>query len=79
MPDIVIELTDIEAMVLEHIALDPYDYIDNVATWQARIVTDEIVAMEVARMINDPNVAVIPSDREQIVRQANLVPAAQRQ
>lgn len=79
MPQITIELTDVEAMVLAHIALDPLDFIDNLATWRARLAMDEIVEMEVARMIADPNTPTIPSSPEEIVQNANLVPAAERE
>jgi hypothetical protein len=79
MPQITFELTDVEAMVLAHIALDPLDFIDNLATWRARLAMDEIVEMEIARMIADPNTATIPSDRDQIVQDADLIPAAERE
>lgn len=79
MPQITFELTDVEAMVLAHIALDPLDFIDNLATWRARLAMDEIVEMEIARMIADPNIATIPSDRDQIVQNADLIPAAERE
>jgi hypothetical protein len=79
MPQITFEMTDTEAMVLAHIALDPLDYIDNLATWRARLAMDEIVEMEIARMIADPNTPTIPSSREEIVENAVLVPAAERE
>jgi hypothetical protein len=79
MPQITFELTDIEAMVLAHIALDPLDYIDNLATWQARLAMYEVVEAETARMIADPNTTSIPATREEIIANANLQPAAERQ
>ena len=79
MPQITFELTDTEAMVLAHIALDPLDFIDNLATWQANLAMDEIVQAEIDRMIADPNTTSIPSNREEIVQNAVLVPAAERQ
>ncbi len=79
MPQITFELTDTEAMVLAHIALDPLDYIDNLATWRARLAMDEIVAIEMERMLADPNTATIPATKEEIVMNANLQTAAERQ
>jgi hypothetical protein len=79
MPQITFELTDLEATILGHIALDPLDFIDNLATWQANLAMDEIVDAEVQRMLADPNTTTIPSDRQEIVRNAVLVPAAERQ
>jgi hypothetical protein len=35
--------------------------------------------MEVQRMLADPTITTIPSDRNQIVENAVLVPAAERQ
>jgi len=79
MSQITFELTDLQATVLAHIALDPLDYIANIIEWQANLATDEIVEMEIARMIADPNTASIPSDRTQILENAVLIPAAERQ
>lgn len=79
MPQITFELTDTEAMVLAHIALDPLDFIDNLATWQANLAMDEIVQSEIDRMLADPNTPTIPSTREEIVQNAVLIPAAERQ
>jgi hypothetical protein len=79
MSQITFELTDLQATVLAHIALDPMDYIANIVEWQANLATDEIVEMEIQRMIADPNTTSIPSDRNQIVENAVLVPASERQ
>jgi len=79
MSQITFELTDLQATILEHIALDPMDYIANIVEWQANLATDEIVEMEIQRMIADPTTTSIPSDRNQIVENAVLVPASERQ
>ena len=79
MSQITFELTDLEATILAHIALDPLDYISNLVEWQANIATDEIVEMEIQRMIADPNTTSIPSDKNEIVENAVLIPAAERQ
>jgi hypothetical protein len=79
MSQITFELTDLQATILEHIALDPLDYIGNLVEWQANLATDEIVEMEIQRMIADPNTTSIPSDKNQIVENAVLTPAAERQ
>jgi hypothetical protein len=79
MSQITFELTDLQATVLAHIALDPLDFIGNIVEWQANLAIDEIVEIEVQRMIADPNTTTIPSDRNQIVENAVLVPAAERQ
>jgi hypothetical protein len=79
MSQITFELTDLEATILAHIALDPMDYIANLVEWQANLATDEIVEMEVQRMIADPATTTIPSDRNEILNAAVLVPAADRQ
>jgi len=79
MSQITFELTDLQATILGHIALDPLDFIGNIIEWQANLATDEIVEMEIQRMIADPNTTSIPSDRNQIVENAVLTPAAERQ
>jgi len=67
MPQIIFELTDTEAMVLEHIALDPLDFIENIVTWQARIAIDELAEAELQIMLADPTVSSIPATKEELV------------
>ena len=78
MSEIVFELTDLEATVFEHFAMDPQEWIENCVKHQIELVKDEIVAMEKERMLADPNCTHIPADRNVICAQANLIPAAQR-
>lgn len=78
MPQIIFDLTDTETMVLKHIALNPMDYIENICHWQANTAMDEIVQMEMARMLADPSIETIPSDKNQIVMNANIQSAAER-
>lgn len=75
---ITFEMTDLEAKVFEHIAMDPQEWIENCIKHQVELVKDEIVAMEKARMLADPNCTHIPADRDVIVQQANLIPAIER-
>ena len=79
MPQIIFDLTDLETMVLKHIALNPMDYIENICHWQANIAMDEIVQIEMARMLADPSIETMPSDRDQIVMSANIQSAAERE
>lgn len=75
---ITFEMTDLEAKVFEHIAMDPQEWIENAIKHQVELVKDEVVAIEKIRMLADSNVTHIPADRNVIVAQANLVSAAQR-
>jgi hypothetical protein len=79
MPQIIFDLTDTEYMVLKHIALNPMDYIENICHWQANVSIDEIVQLEMARMLADPSIETIPSDRNQIVMNASIQLAAERE
>jgi hypothetical protein len=79
MPQIIFDLTDLETTILKHIALNPLDYIENICHWQANMAIDEIVQMEMARMLADPSIETIPSDRNQIVMNANIQLAAERE
>lgn len=78
MPVIEFELTDLEAKVLAHVCADIQDWIENATKHQIELAKDQIVDVEQARMIADPNCKIIPSDRNQICAQANLVPLAVR-
>lgn len=79
MPEIVFELTDKEAEVLAHIAMDPLDFIENIVEWQARIAAEEIIAAEIDTMLADPNISEIPSSKKEILASARVIPAAERQ
>ena len=74
-----ITLSETEDKALRFVAADPQDWIENAVKNRCRQVIDEIVAVEVARMMADPNTTQIPADREIIVMQADIVPAAERQ
>jgi uncharacterized DUF497 family protein len=78
MAQVVFELTDLQAAVFEHFAYDPQEWIENCVRHQIELAKDEIVQYEQARMIADPTITHMPSDRDAIVAQANLIPAAQR-
>lgn len=67
MSHITFEMTDTEAIVLEHISYDPLDFIENIVTWQARIAMDELAEMQIQQMIDDPNTATIPCTKDEIV------------
>ena len=55
------------------------DYIENICHWKANTAIDEIVQMEMARMLADPGIETMPSDRNQIVMNANIQLAAERE
>ncbi len=80
MPQITFEMTDTEAMVLAHIALDPLDYIDNLATWRARLAMDEIATREIKRRLADPTwTEPIPADKMAVFDNLILKSAMQLQ
>lgn len=77
MPQIEFYLDDVEEKILNHITLNPEDWIENLVTWQARLAKDEICQAIISQMIADPTCPVIPSDHDQIVLNANLQTAAE--
>lgn len=79
MPQFDVYLDDLEDKILYHIAASPTGWIYNLVEWQARLAKDEIAKIEIARMIADPNTKSIPSDHDQIVLQADIKSAAERQ
>ena len=79
MPDYTITLTDAEDKALRYVALDPQDWIDNAVHNRCRIAIDEIYTAEVERMTNDPEITSIPADKTQVVLDADIQSAADRQ
>lgn len=74
-----ITLTDAELKALAHIAYDPQDWINNAVHERCRVAMEEIFTAEVARMVADPNTTSIPADREQVVLDADIKSAKERQ
>lgn len=74
-----ITLTDAEDKALRVIALDPQDWIDNAVHNRCRIAIDDIYTAEVERMTADPDITTIPADKNQVVLDADIETAAERQ
>lgn len=74
-----ITLTDVESKALAHAVVDPQDWIENFVKVRCQTAIDEIFQAEVQRMLNDSEVKAIPADREEVVRNANVVSAKEKQ
>ena len=74
-----ITLTDAEDKALRYVAFDPQDWIDNAVHNRCRQAIDQIYTEEVERMTADPDIASIPANKEQVVLDANIMSAADRQ
>jgi hypothetical protein len=79
MPDITITLTDEEMKALEYVAVDPVEWVTNFTKQRAAAAMQEIYVKEVARMNADPDIETIPADPAEVVRDADLPSAAERQ
>lgn len=79
MAEYTITLTDAEDKALRHVALDPQEWIDNAVHNRCRIAMDEIYNAEVARMTADPDITTIPADKNQVVLDADIQTASERQ
>lgn len=79
MPEFTVTLSDVEFRAFQHVAVDPAAWIQNVASERARLAIQEIVDLEINRMMNDPEVSDIPATHDEIVNNANLPTAAERQ
>lgn len=75
---ITIELTDVEYKGLAYVAFDPQEWVLTAAQARAQIAVNEIFDAEVKRMLNDPTIKSIPADKEQVVRDAQIVLAKDR-
>lgn len=70
MPQIQFELTDFEDKVLATSMASVQDWLENLCTWQARLVMDSVVDTEIQSLLADPTVQTIPSNRNEIFRSA---------
>ena len=77
--EIKITLTDAEAKAMSFIAASPQDWAENAVKERARIAMKQIFDTEIKRMSEDPNIESIPADIEQVVLDADIVLAADRE
>ena len=76
---ITIELTDVEYKGLAYVAFDPQEWVLTAAQARAQIAMTDIFDSEVQRMLSDPTIKNIPADKEQVVRDAQIVLAKDKQ
>lgn len=79
MPDITITLTNNEMKALAYVAVDPVEWITNLTRTRAAAAEQEIYESEVMRMMNDPNITTMPATREEVISNADIKSAAERQ
>jgi hypothetical protein len=75
---ITIELTDVEYKGLAYVAFDPQEWVLTAAQARSQSAMTEIFNAEVQRMLRDPTIKNIPADKEQVVRDAQIVLAKDR-
>jgi hypothetical protein len=74
-----ITLTDAEDKALRYVAFDPQDWIDNAVHNRCRQAVDQIYTEEVERMTADPDITSIPANKDQVVLDADIMSAVDRQ
>ena len=74
-----VTLTDAEDKALRYVALDPQDWIDNAVHNRCHQAIDQIYTEEVERMTADPDITSIPANKDQVVLDADIMSAADRQ
>jgi hypothetical protein len=72
-------LTDAEDKALRYVAFDPQDWIDNAVHNRCRQAVDQIYTEEVERMTADPDITSIPANKDQVVLDADIMSAVDRQ
>lgn len=74
---ITIELTDTQERALAYVASSPQEWAENAVYNRCRQAIDEIYALEVKRMIDDPDITSIPADKDAVVLAADIQLAAE--
>lgn len=59
-------LTDLEYKALEHIAVDPQDWFEDMVKLRCQNTIHHIADNEIKKMIADPSVSNIPANKEEI-------------
>ena len=71
MKTITFEITDLEQKVLANQCADPQDWIENAVLHLCELAKDQLVQTEIDRMIADPNISEMSTDRNEIVSRYN--------
>tara|TARA_B100001939_G_scaffold125861_1_gene109090 strand:+ start:522 stop:782 length:261 start_codon:yes stop_codon:yes gene_type:complete len=79
MAEYTITLTDAEEKAMAYVAYSVQDWIDNAVKNRARQAINEIYNMETERMQNDDSIDSIPTDKNQVVLDANIVAMADQE
>lgn len=72
MKQITITLTDVQAKALSCVVADIQDWIENLAAARCDSAIAEIFDIEVKRMVNNPDIAEIPADRNTVVMNSTI-------
>lgn len=75
----IITLTPEQEKALLTDMLSIQDWIENAITNKARQCTDQIVNDEIKRMQDDPSITTIPADKNEIIKNAEVKTAAEKQ
>ena len=67
MRNIVFEITDNEQKVIAHYCHEPQEWVENAVRHLVELAKDEIYEIESQRIFDDPDVAVMSTDRDAIV------------
>jgi len=78
MYEINITLTDLEAKVWHHFIADGQEWTENVVRNEIRRCIDAVYDKEASRMLADPSVTQMPASKMEIVAQAELISAKDR-
>ena len=73
-----IELTDAEVRGMEHIAVDPQEWVENAMKDRARIAMEQLYNEEVEILNADPDVKKIPADRDEVIMNSKIPNAKER-
>lgn len=73
-----IELTDLQAQAWHVFIKDAQEWVETLVFNEVRRSMDSIYEQEVARMVADPDVETMPANKEDIIANADLTPAVER-
>ena len=79
MANYTITLTDSEDKAMQWVAYSVQEWVDNALKERARLAINDLYDSEVARMTADPDIANIPADKNQVVLDADIKSAKERE
>ena len=76
--EISVIVNDVQKRALDHVMYDIQDWLQNAIDFRSEAAIEELLKLEMERLINDPNTSSIPASKEEIILNSPIETAKER-